>query len=70
MITTSDNIHILYVYVHTSRGPKKQFLSLGQEDPLKKEMATPSSILAWKIPQTEEPDRLYIVHGSQRVKHD
>ena len=29
--------------------------SLGQEDPLKKEMATHSSILAWKIPQTEEP---------------
>ena len=32
--------------------------SLGQEDPLEKEMATHSSILAWKIPWTEEPDRL------------
>ena len=32
--------------------------SLGREDPLKKEMATHSSILAWKIPQTEEPGRL------------
>ena len=32
--------------------------SLGQEDPLEKEMATPSSILAWKIPRTEEPDGL------------
>ena len=32
--------------------------SLGQEDPLKKEMATRSSILAWKIPWTEEPGRL------------
>ena len=32
--------------------------SLGQEDPLEKEMATHSSILAWKIPQTEEPGRL------------
>ena len=31
---------------------------LGQEDPLKKEMATHSSILAWRIPWTEEPDRL------------
>ena len=31
---------------------------LGQEDPLEKEMATHSSILAWKIPWTEEPDRL------------
>ena len=33
-------------------------LSLGQEDPLEKEMATHSSILAWKIPWTEEPDGL------------
>ena len=36
--------------------------SLGQEDPLEKEMATHSSILAWKIPQTEEPGRA-TVHG-------
>ena len=33
---------------------------LGQEDPLEKEMVTHSSILAWKIPWTEEPGRLYI----------
>jgi len=33
-------------------------LFLGQEDPLEKEMATNSSILAWKIPWTEEPDGL------------
>ena len=32
--------------------------SLGQEDPLEKEVATHSSILAWEIPQTEEPGRL------------
>ena len=32
--------------------------SLGQEDPLEKEMATHSTILAWKIPWTEEPDSL------------
>ena len=32
--------------------------SLGQEDPLEKEMATNSSILAWRIPGTEEPDGL------------
>ena len=32
--------------------------SLGQDDPLEKEMATHSSILAWEIPQTEEPGRL------------
>ena len=35
-----------------------QVQSLGQDDPLEKEMATLSSILAWKIPQTEEPGRL------------
>ena len=33
-------------------------LSLGQEDPLEKEMATDSCILAWEISRTEEPDRL------------
>ena len=37
---------------------------LGQEDPLEEEMATHSSILAWKIPWTEEPDRLQST-GSQ-----
>ena len=35
-----------------------QVRSLGWEDPLEKEMATHSSILAWKIPWTEEPGRL------------
>ena len=35
-----------------------QVPSLGQEDPLEKEMATHSSILAWKIPWTEEPGEL------------
>ena len=35
-----------------------QVWSLGQEDPLKKEMVTYSSILAWEIPGTEEPDGL------------
>ena len=35
-----------------------QVRSLGQEDPLEKEKATPSSILAWEIPRTEEPGRL------------
>ena len=43
--------------------------SLGQEDPLEKEMATHSSILAWKIPWTEEPGGLQSI-GSQRVGHD
>ena len=43
--------------------------SLGQEDPLEKDMATHSSTLAWKIPWTEEPHRLQSM-GSQRVRHD
>ena len=43
--------------------------SLGWEDPLEKEMATHSSILAWKISQTEEPGVLQSM-GSQRVGHD
>ena len=43
--------------------------SLGQEDPLEKEMATHSSILAWRIPWTGEPGRLQSM-GSQRVGHD
>ena len=44
--------------------------SLGWEDPLEKEMATHSSILAWRIPWTDEPGRLHIVHGVARVGHD
>ena len=43
--------------------------SLGQEDPLEKEMATHSSTLAWKIPWTEKPGRLQSM-GSQRIRHD
>ena len=46
-----------------------QVLFLGQEDPLEKEMATYSSILAWEIPQIEEPGRLQPM-GSQRVRHN
>ena len=40
----------------------------GREDPLEEEMATCSSILAWRIPQTEKPGRLQSI-GSQRVGH-
>ena len=43
--------------------------SLGQEDPLEKEMATHTSILAWRIPWTEEPGGLQST-GLQRVGHD
>ena len=43
--------------------------SLAQEDPLEEGMATHSSVLAWRIPWTEEPGRL-LSKGSQRVGHD
>ena len=43
--------------------------SLGQEDPLEKGMATYSSIVAWRIPWTAEPDKVQF-RGSQRVRHD
>ena len=43
--------------------------SLGWEDPLEKEMATHSRILAWRIPWTEKPGGLQSM-GSQRVRHD
>ena len=43
--------------------------SLVQEDSLEEEMATHFSMLAWRIPWTEEPDRLQSM-GSQRIKND
>ena len=43
--------------------------SLGQEDPLEKEMATHSSLLAWRVSWTEEPGGLQSM-GSQGVEHD
>ena len=43
--------------------------SLGREDPLEKEMATHSSVLAWEIPWTEEPGGLQFI-GLERVGHD
>ena len=49
--------------------PEVQVRSLGQEDPLEKEMATYSSVLDWRIPWTEEPAGLQSME-SQRVEHD
>ena len=46
-----------------------QVQSLGREDPLEKEMATHSSVLAWENSWTEESDGLQSI-GSQRVRHD
>ena len=43
--------------------------SLGQEDPLEEGMTTHSSILAWRIPWTEDPGGLQFI-GSQRMRHD
>ena len=48
---------------------KTWVLSLGREDTLEKRMSTPSSILAWRIPWTEEPGGLQSM-DSQRVGHD
>ena len=65
-------IYIYDLYIYGSDGSamlETQVQSLGQEDPLEKEMATHSSTLAWKIPWTEEPGGLQSM-GSQRVGHD
>ena len=53
---------------HLSTMWETRVRSLGQEDPLEKEMAIHSSTIAWKIPWTEEPGRLQSM-GSQRVGH-
>ena len=52
-----------------TRGQETRIWSLGQEDPLEKETATHSSVLAWEIPQPEEPGRLQFM-GWQRVWHE
>ena len=54
---------------HLSAMQETQVRSLGWEDPLEKDMAAHSSILAWKIPWTVEPGRLLFME-SQRVGHD
>ena len=54
---------------HLPTMEETQVQSLGQEDPLEKEMATHSSTLAWKIPWMVEPGRLQSME-SQRVVHD
>ena len=71
----------MYVYIYTQVFPVPQTVknlpatqetwvqSLGQEDPLEKGIAIHSSILAWRIPWTEEPGELQST-GSQRVGHD
>ena len=67
------NIELLWVVAQTvkclSTMWETRIRSLGREDPLEKEMAIHSGIIAWKIPWTEEHGRLPSM-GSQRVGHD
>ena len=60
---------VAHMVEHLPTMQETRVQSLGQEDLLEKEMATHSSILAWKIPWTEEPGRLQSM-GLQRVGHD
>ena len=69
----SCSIRGSFLVAHLVKSPpvmqKTQDRSLGQEDPLEKEMAIHSSILAWRIPWKEKPGRLQSM-GSQRARHD
>ena len=70
--STQVHVHSSLVAQRIKRLPAMQetrVQSLGWEDPLEKEMATHSSILAWRIPWTKEPGRLQSM-GSQRVRHN
>ena len=62
-----DTTDCTQIFVVAMRETRVQ--SLGREDPLEKEVATHSSILAWRIPWREEPGRLQSM-ASQRVRHD
>ena len=66
---TLDAFEKAQMVKHLSAMQETRVQSLGWEDPLEKEMAAHSSILAWKIPWTAEPGRLPSM-GSQRVRHD
>ena len=70
---TGENL-VLYLLAqtvkHLSTMRETWVRSLGREDPLAKEMAIHSSILAWEILWTEEPARLRTIHGVARVGHD
>ena len=69
MISVSVLRLVAQMVKHLPTVQETQVQALGREDPLEKEMATHSSILAWRIPWTEEPGRLQSM-GSQRVGHD
>ena len=63
------NSLVAQIVKHLPTMQETRVQSLGQEDPLEKEMATHSSTLAWKIPRTEERGRLQSM-GSQTFGHD
>ena len=73
MIWASYTTYMAFVVAQTVKNPpavqETQVRSLGREDPLEKGMATHSSILAWRIPWTEEPSLLQST-GLQRVGND
>jgi len=70
LVTTKFSVSLLlFCFIHQFVVHFRFHISLGQEDPLEKGMATHSSILAWRIPQTEEPGGLQSM-GSQRAGHE
>ena len=62
-------LFVLNTAVNPPAVRETQVQSRGREDPLEKGMATLSSILAWRIPRTEEPGKLQSM-GLQRIRHD
>ena len=64
-----DSLPVAQIVKNLPAMRETQVRSLGQEDPLEKEMATHSSILAWRIPWTEQPGGLQSMR-SQRVRHN
>ena len=69
LIGTSWVYNVGQMVKNLPRRQETRVRSLGQEDPLEKEMAAHSSIFAWEIPWTEEPGGLQSM-GSQRVRHN
>ena len=69
MVQLVKNLPAMQEFACSNQEQETRVLSLGQEDLLEEEMATHSSILAWKIPWMEEPGRLQSM-GSQRVGQD
>ena len=69
LVRASQVVPLPRIHLPMQEVQKTRVPSLGREDPLEEEMATHSSILAFRIPWTEEPDRLQTM-GSQKIGHD